>query len=353
MINKNDIEKLKRFSEGLSNKEEEKYIYSLFSENEDNVEFKQRIQMEFNEYLKNHPNENHNLSYLLDRIHHTIHKNENRKKPTVVKLIYRWYSVAAAVLLIPLLIAGGIWFNGQNQQETFITESPVTSTLFAPLGSRIRFALPDGTMGWLNSGSSLEYQLPFSNNRQVAVKGEAWFDVAHDAIHPFEVAAGNSKIKVLGTKFNLNAYPEEKYVEVVLEQGKVEFSIPGNPTNVEMKPNERLVYSSGTINIKGTDSYKYSAWKEGKLVFRGDPMVEVARRIERWYNVDVVLVDKDIEKDVIRGTFQDDSLEDVFRYLCMTSPMRYRIVGRKMLDDGTFQKKKVLLYRKKRNNNSN
>jgi transmembrane sensor len=348
MIDQKDIEKLQRFSKGLSDAEEEKYIYSLFSENEEIKDFEQHIQNEFNEYLINNPDENHDLTYLLDRIHHIIHKNENQKKDTVVKRIYRWYSVAAAVLLIPMLIASGIWFAGQNKQEPILAESPVKSTLFAPLGSRISFSLPDGTKGWLNSGSSLEYSLPFNNNRQVAILGEAWFDVAHDANHPFEVTVDNSKVKVLGTKFNLNAYPEEKYVEVVLEEGKVEFSTPGIVSGIVMKPNERLVLNDGAININKTDASKFAAWKEGKLMFRGDPMAEVARRIERWYNVDVVLVDKELEKDVIRGTFQDDSLEEVLRYLSLTSPMRYRIIDRKLLDDGTIQKKKVLLYKKNR-----
>jgi transmembrane sensor len=94
-----------------------------------------------------------------------------------------------------------------------------------------------------------------------------------------------------------------------------------------------LVFKYGAINIDKTDAAKYAAWKEGKLVFRGDPMAEVVRRIERWYNVDVDLVDKELEKYVIRGTFQDDSMEEVFQYLKMTSPIRYRIEDRKMLAD--------------------
>ncbi len=346
MIQTFDIEKLQRFIKGVSNDEETQYIYSLFSDDEEKGEFKQHIRKEFNEYLNNHPEENHNLSYLLDRIHHTIHKNDNLKKQTVVKRIYRWYSVAAAVLLIPILIVGTIWFAEHNQQEPILTENPVTSTLFAPLGSRISFSLPDGTKGWLNSGSSLEYQLPFSNNRQVAVKGEAWFDVAHDANHPFEVAVENSKVKVLGTKFNLEAYPEEDHIEVVLEEGKVEFFTPGLLSGIEMKPNERLVFIDGAININVTEACKFTAWKEGKLVFRGDTMSEVARRIGRWYNVSVEVDDKELEKYVFRGTFQDDSLEEVLRYLSMTSPIRYRIIERKLLDDGTIQKRKVLLYKR-------
>jgi ferric-dicitrate binding protein FerR (iron transport regulator) len=346
MIHQTDIEKLERFRKGLSNAEEEKYIHSLFSKNEGNMEFKQHILNDFNESLKINTEENHNLSYLLDRIHHTIHNNERKKKDTVVRRIYNWYSVVAAVLLIPLLIAGGIWFAEQKHQEVIVAEAPVSATIFAPMGSRLSFSLPDGTKGWLNSGSSLQYSLPFSKNRHIAVQGEAWFDVAHDSNHPFEITAGNSNVKVLGTKFNLNAYPEDKYIEVVLEEGKVEFSVPGLSSNIEMKPDERLVFSEGAININKTDPEKYSAWKEGKLIFRGDPLAEVARRIERWYNVDVELVDEELKTYIFRGTFQDDSLEDVMQYLCMTSPIRYCIKDRKLAADGTWQKQKVFLYKK-------
>ena len=345
MISKIDKEKLERFSKGLLNAEEENYIYSLFSENEGNEEFKQYIQQKFSEHIKNSPAKNHNISYLLDRIHHIIHKSESQKKDKALKKIYRWYSAAAAVLLIPMLIAGGIWFAEQKPQ-TIVAEAPVKSTLIAPLGARISFALPDGTNGWMNSGSSLEYQLPFNNNRQVAILGEVWFDVAHDTNHPFEVITGDSKVKVLGTKFNINAYPEEKYVEVVLEEGEVEFSTPGLLSDVDIRPNERLVFSNGKVHINATDATKYAAWKEGKLVFRGDPMAEVARRIGRWYNVNVALVDEELKNYVIHGTFQDDSLDEVLRYLSMTSPIRYKTIDRKLLDDGTIQKKKVLLYNK-------
>ncbi|HPE74675.1 MAG TPA: DUF4974 domain-containing protein [Draconibacterium sp.] len=347
MINQFDIEKLKRFREDNLPESELPSVYSLFAENENNLEFEKQIRLEFCEYVKNNPTEDFKLSPLLDRIHHMIHNKESKTKLTVVRIIYRWYSIAAAVLLIPLLIASGIWFSTQKSEDIIPAEKHVTTALYAPLGSRISFNLPDGTKGWLNSGSSLEYQIPFSGNRKVSMTGEAWFHVAKDEAHPFEITGGKSTVKVLGTKFNMNAYPEEKYVEVVLEEGKVQFTAPGIASAIEMNPDERLIYTSDSININITEPFKYSAWKEGKLVFRSDPMEEVARRIERWYNVDVKLMDTELKKYVIRGTFQDDSLEDVFRYLAMTSPLEYRIIDRKILNDGTFQKSNVLVYKKK------
>ena len=104
--------------------------------------------------------------------------------------------------------------------------------------------------------------------------------MAHDEQNPFGISAGNSRIRVLGTKFNVNAYPAEDYLEVALAEGKVE------------------------------------------------------------------IMDKDLENDVIRGTFQDDSLSEVLRLLSMTSPIRYKIMERKTLPDGSFEKGKVLLNRK-------
>ncbi|MFV0591841.1 MAG: FecR family protein [Draconibacterium sp.] len=347
MFQASDKKILQRFKNGLAGKAEDEYICSLFAENENNDQFKAYIYQEFNEFLEEQPGREYNLSYLLDRIYRQIHKHEQKKKDTIVRRMYHWYALTAAILLIPVLITGVILLSEQTQKQAPLPEQFVTSKMYAPLGSRISFSLPDGTNGWLNSGSVLEYTLPFTNNRQIAIQGEAWFNVTHDAEHPFEISAGSSRIKVLGTKFNLSAYPDEKYVEVVLEEGKVEFSPSGVSDGVFMKPNERLVLNNGAIHINTTDAFKYSSWKEGKLVFRGDSMDEVARRIGHWYNVNVELMDKELSHHVIRGTFQDDTLEDVLSFLSMVSPVSYEIIDRKLLENGTVQKKKVLLYKKK------
>jgi len=338
------IEQLGKYVDGNAAENEKELVYSLFVENENNPGFEEHLKKEFNEYFKNHKEDDFQLSHLLDRIHHTIHNDEYKKKQTPIRRIYKWYSVAAAIFLIPILIFGGLWFSRHELAEPIVAENYASYNVIAPLGARVNFTLPDGTSGWLNSGSSIQYHLPFQNNRNVSLTGEAWFHVTHDEEHPFEIFSGNSKVKVLGTKFNLNAYPDENFVEVVLEEGKVEFTAPGIVAPITMKPNEKIVYASDSIVISTIEAYKYSAWKEGKLIFRGDPMSEVAKRIERWYNVDVELVDDALKNYVIRGTFNDDSLEDVIKYLSMTSPIKYRIIDRKILNDSTYQQKKVQLF---------
>jgi transmembrane sensor len=114
-----------------------------------------------------------------------------------------------------------------------------------------------------------------------------------------------------------------------------------------MLPSERLIFKDGSITKSISEPAKYNAWTEGKLVFRGDLMTEVARRIERWYNVKVILADPELEKYSFRATFEDEKLEDVLKLLSMTSPIRYEISPAKMQPDETYDKEKVTIYLKK------
>ena len=329
----------------LSDAEEGK-VRSLLAHGENNPELRKFMKTEFEEYLSNEPDNSKDVSFILDRVHHKINNQRSYKEIRPLNRFIKWYSKAAAIILIPLFLAGGIKLYMDYQQARLLsTEQPLMAKVMAPLGSRVGFTLPDGTKGYLNSGSSIEYQEPFSTNRKVKISGEAWFDVTHDANHPFEVMSGKSKIKVLGTQFNCNAIPEEQYMEVILEEGKVEFSTSGLKKNIIMKPDERLVLQSNILNVSEVNASKYTAWKEGKLVFRSDAMKEVVRRMERWYNIDIELKDKELEEYVFRGTFQDDTFEEVLKYLSITSPIKYKIIDRELQDDGTVTKKKVLLYK--------
>jgi ferric-dicitrate binding protein FerR (iron transport regulator) len=101
---------------------------------------------------------------------------------------------------------------------------------------------------------------------------------------------------------------------------------------------------TGHNAINKVNPEKFTAWKDGRLMLIDDPMAVVVKKLERWYNVEVEIINKELESYVFRGTFQDDSLEDVCKYLTMTSPIGYHIEERKMLDDGTLLKTKVLFY---------
>lgn len=339
-----ELEKIERYINGLSDKSERNYIESLFSNGENNGYLKHILHKDWDSMVRNDSDSNIDLSHLLDKVHHIIRKNETLRKNKPLRRFINIYMKAAAVLLLPLLIAGGLAFNYLGKNGNPVAENEVSSTIFAPMGSRVSFNLPDGTTGMLNSGSSLTYSLPFAKNRQISLEGEAWFQVFSDKENPFEINTGNSVVKVLGTSFNLSAYQSEKYVEVVLQEGEVEFINKESNEKVTMNPSERLILQDGKINKSITDPTKYNAWIQGKLVFRGDPMAEVARRIERWYNVDVVLADKELENYSFRATFEDDKLINVLQLLSLTSPIRYQMSTPKLLPDGTYEKVKITFY---------
>jgi transmembrane sensor len=341
-----EIEKIERYVNGLSDDTEKTYVESLFSNGEDNSQLRNHLEKKWDSALQESLQVDLNLDHILDRVHHIIRKKEISERQKPLQKIIRVYMKAAAILLIPLLIMGGLVYSFLDHGKAS-ADRIVNSTIYAPLGSRVSFELPDGTTGMLNSGSHLSYSLPFNKSRQVKLEGEAWFEVYRDENHPFEINTGSSKVKVLGTSFNLSAYPEENYVEVVLKQGKVEFMNMEGKEKAILQSSERLVSQNGNISKSVIDPSKYYAWTEGKLVFRSDPMDEVARRIERWYNVKVELADQELKRYSFRATFEDDKLEDVLHYLSMTSPIKYKITPRALMSDGTYIKEIVTFYLKK------
>ena len=344
---KGDIEIIERFIKGEVSDAEREYVEKLFLNGEHNPALIRCLENDWNLTPKENTIQTTDLNRLLDSIHHEIRKKEFQKKQRISKKIIRIYTRAAAILLLPLLLTGVIVYSLIFRNNASQLTENVTSEIYAPLGSRIIFNLPDGTNGVLNGGSRLKYSLPFIKRRQVSIEGEAWFDVHHDTTHPFFVNAGRSSIKVTGTSFNVSAYPSDNFVEVVLQTGEVKFIRKKADREVTMFPSERLVLRNGEIHKNIVDPEKYKGWTEGKLIFRSDPMNEVARRIERWYNVKITLADAGLEKYSFRATFQDDKLEDVIKYLAMTSPITYKILPRKLLPDGTYRKKEVIIYRNK------
>lgn len=346
MLIQNDFKIIERFINGEADDSEKEYVNSLLCNGENNSTLRHLLETDFNVFLSDESHSKDNLMHLLDRIHHVVRKNEIIKDQKPLRRLVRIYMKVAAILLIPLLITGGLAYDYLNLNKS-ISSSHAYCSIYAPFGSRVSFTLPDGTKGMLNSGSHLSYSLPFVNNRQINLEGEAWLEITRDEVHPFEITAGNSVVEVLGTSFNLNAYPEENYVEIVLQEGKVEFQYNNGNEKTTILSSERLVFNEGIIRKSVVDPAKYNAWIEGKLVFRGDPMAEVVRRIERWYNVKIKIADKELEKYSFRATFQDDKLEDLLRYLAMTSPISYKISPRELMQDGTCKKEEVTIYKRK------
>lgn len=339
-------EKIEKYLNGSADESERQLVESWFINGSENIELRKILEADWAQTTLNLSDYPAEMQTLLERIHHKLWLMEAGKRVAGRRRLSEVFMNIAAILFIPLVISAGLMFYYKSNLS-LIKNQQVLTSITAPVGSRVTFSLPDGTTGMLNSGSTLSYLLPFNHQRNVEISGEAWFDVARDKNHPFTVSAGSSHIKVLGTKFNICAYPDDGFVEVVLEEGKLEFDNGDVNRKIVVLPNERVLSRNGLIDKTLTEPLKYSSWKEGKLVFRGDNMTEVVRRIERWYNVQIEISDKELENYSFRATFEDDKIEDVLNFLKMTSPINYKIENRRMLPDGTFEKLKIIISLKK------
>lgn len=285
-----------------------------------------------------------NFSYILDRVHHKINLQEKRVKQSLTKRVYSWYSAVAAVVLFPLLALGVLSIIEWSEVNRLLVEETSEISFLSPMGVRTSFILPDDSKVVLSGGSSIKYSIPFSTKRDVELKGEAYFDVSRNKDYPFVVSAGKVDIKVLGTRFNVSTTLSGSTTEVILEEGSVECTVGQN--KIELVPDEKFSLVGNSYTKSSIDASKFTAWRHGTLIFRGDSMNEVAKRISQWYNVDVEVKGSELLSYSFRATFQDDSLEEAMRLLKMSSPINYKIIPRKKLSDGSFSKKRLLIYNK-------
>lgn len=197
-------------------------------------------------------------------------------------------------------------------------EQPKILTLVTPRGGEYKMILDDGTEVWLNADSRLEFPDKFAaNKRQVKLSGEAYFNVTKESERPFIVNLNNIDIEVLGTEFNISAYKNDDQIKTTLVEGKVSVK---NNSEIETKqkilsPGEQASFdiNNGAIEIKQVDVYQYIAWKEGRFVFELQTLGEIAKVLERWYDVDFVFASSDLKDIPFSGEFlRYDDIEKVY-----------------------------------------
>ena len=225
--------------------------------------------------------------------------------------------------------------------ENSLANQLVYNTLKIPHGKRFDIVLSDGTKVYLNAGSSLRYPIQFlkGTERKVFLEGEAFFDVAHDKRNSFIVDAQELNIHVYGTKFNLSNYPEDENTEVVLTEGFVGLSYEQqgiqNMEKVYLKPGFKGAFdrTGKTISTKKVDTSLYTSWIDGNLIFRKATFEHIVRRLERQYNVVIIVNNEELAKETFNATFETDreSIEEVFDYLGKVYEIQYEFVNDKIL----------------------
>lgn len=244
--------------------------------------------------------------------------------------VYRHWIVAAGFLLVFGLGALMQYIFDEKTHREF---SYGAETLIeVPPGQMSDVVLSDGTKVQLNSGSKLYYSGKFSEGeRTVRLEGEAFFDVTNDPEHPFFVKTTGLDFKVYGTSFNIQAYPEDNVINTTLVEGSLGLFGKSGSELVKLVPGETATYRGNDkkLHIDHTDPDLYTSWKEGLVTFRNEKLKDIARKIERWYNVEIVIKNDRLGEELFLGTIlKNKPVDQILEVFALTSSLKYRMVPR-------------------------
>jgi transmembrane sensor len=276
-------------------------------------------------------------------------------RPGITRLHSKWWRYAAIIACV-VSLAGLSFFHFRQQKTIAENITDKSNEIISKSGARTKLMLPDGSQVWLNSGSTLNYSNAYNKTqREVELEGEAYFDVAKDATRPFIVHASSLNIKAVGTAFVVKSYPQDETVEATLLRGIIEVTRKDYPegSKVILKPNEKLIFSKqpedevhhysndtsrnyttttiGKISVTAVsktipDSNKAEiSWVYNRLVFDGDSFDELAEKMERWYNVKITFVNKELWHYRFKGAFANETIKEALNALQLTAEFSYQI----------------------------
>lgn len=271
---------------------------------------------------------------VLRNIQVQISPKRNLRSTTGIRF-YKWGFAAAASILLVVMLTVPMFFElkQKNDDASLLTE------ITAPNGQIKEVELPDGTKIWLNPGSSVTYPLDLAkrNIRNVRLSGQAFFQVAKNAKHPFILEMGDIGLKVLGTSFNVSNYKEDPTIAIALKEGKI-ILFEGTYENAvqftELTPGQLARYTKGRpgFSIEKTDVSRLTSWLNGELIFRDEPMENVFRQLERWYNVRILVDDPAINNYLFTATIKTENLDKILDLIEFTSKLDC-----KYIDNNGFQ----------------
>lgn len=201
-----------------------------------------------------------------------------------------------------------IIINRQKAAKQLLPQKRSLNQVIVPFGKQVRIKLPDGTRMWVNAGSKVIYPVPFeTKKREIYLEGEAYFEVAHNPRAPFHVRTQQMNLRIIGTKFDVKAYPSDTVSYTVLMEGSLALKSSQNlfaPETI-LKPNQLAQFTTESRHpeLLQVNVEDYLDWKSGHLTFKDDSLEEVIRRIERYYNIQILL-DNEIKQLNITGKLE-------------------------------------------------
>jgi ferric-dicitrate binding protein FerR (iron transport regulator) len=269
--------------------------------------------------------DHYNLDEAIQKFRDYIGKAENKqtREFRLIQFVIKY----AAVFILALALPVSYYIGTRNMPKQSMT------TISCAYGDKSNIVLPDSSRVCLNSGSKLSFNSDFKNGgRNVILEGEAFFSVSRDKDHPFRVKTTEIEIKVLGTQFNVKAYPEEKYVSTTLVEGSLQISSQNE--DMFIKPEEKMTFNKETRKMtlnKLADISPEIDWKKGRLIFRNESLEELGPKLERWFDVDIVFADEQVKHRRFTGTLERESILEVISYFELTKYVTCKIQGNKII----------------------
>jgi ferric-dicitrate binding protein FerR (iron transport regulator) len=284
--------------------------------NDDNRDFRRLVgKMELSSPIEDHG------SRMKSQILKAV--NERIDRSMRLKHILR-RAIAAASVAIMLGTTG--YF---SYREGFKHVNSQQIISYNPPGMLSTVVLPDGSKVILNAGTTISYPNVFTaGNREIEIEGEAFFEVVHDAGRPFTVNAGELDVEVLGTQFNVKAYMDDERIEVSLAQGKVGIRREGVNEQVVLAPGDQTCYDKSTRSLikRSVNITHYTSWKNGVYYFRALPLKEIAKQLERIFDVRIHTASPEIGNIIITGDFvRSENLIHILRVITTDKRLKYKI----------------------------
>lgn len=252
-------------------------------------------------------------------------KNVTKRTNTI---FLKYMQRVAAIVLLPLMLSFGVYYI--TRKATIDELAANQYSIETSNGERSRLVLPDGTRVLVSANSTFTYPATFGKkSREVNLEGEAFFDVTHNADLPFVVKSKEISVSVLGTKFNIYAYPEESYFEASLVKGSIQVTVNDDKTKrMILVPNEKVIYNyaSQTFNKLKTDLRTETAWTRGDLYFQSESLATILPKLERFYGVRFTMEGK-IPVEFLTASYHETDVNDVLRNLAIHYSFNYQKAG--------------------------
>ena len=262
---------------------------------------------------------------VFQRIQNEISYKNSQIKHFSINAFVRKY---AAVLIIGVIIGGTAFYFSLIQPALNNNIAIIES--YNPHREKLELVLPDGSKVALNTKSTIKYPKKFSNiNRTVELIGEAYFDVKRDTTKPFIVKTSDIDIEVLGTSFNVMSYNDDTTIETTLVKGKVKINrfnpITKKIQSVILTPNHKAIFvkNEERFIMDKVNVNTATLWKYGILVFDNEPLESMVKKLERWYDVKIVLSDNLKNKYRYTISIDHETIEEVLEMIKKTSPVNY------------------------------